>query len=70
MSLDLIDLRIKITPETAAWLEAESRLTGKPKQEILRDLAHSIALEKISGANLLAALAPREGHGGATGGKA
>lgn len=70
MSLDLVDLkRLKITAETAAWLEAEARITGRSKQEILRDEMHRLAVEKIHGARLLAALAPAEANSGDTGGR-
>jgi hypothetical protein len=63
MSLDLVDLkRIKITAETAAWLEAESRETNRSKQEILRDEMHKIALAAKRKARLLLALSPDEGH--------
>ena len=67
MSLDLKDLkRLKITAETDAWLTAESRSTGKSKQDVLRDAAHAIALEKIHAARLLSALAPSDGQAGDT----
>lgn len=70
MSLDLKDLkRIKLTPETLVWLEAESRTTGRGKQEILRDAMHKIALEKHQFANVLSALALAEGLNGAVGGR-
>ena len=69
MSLDLIDFRGKITAETNAWLEAEARTSGKPKQEILRDAVHEIALAKIHAAKLLTALAPAEGISGASRGR-
>lgn len=70
MSLDLNDLkRLKITAETMAWLEAESRTTGQTKQEILRDAMHTIAVQKIHAAKLLAALAPVEGSSGDTRGQ-
>jgi hypothetical protein len=61
MSLDLVDLkRLKITPETAAWLEAESRTSGRTKQEILREAMHQLAVGKIHAAKVLSALAPAE----------
>lgn len=70
MSLDLIDLkRLKITAETSAWLESESRITGRSKQDILRDTVHQIAVEKIHSARLLAALAPVEANSGDTRGR-
>lgn len=68
MALDLIDFRGKITPETAALLEAEAHTSGKDKQEILREYMHEIALKKIHAARVLTALAPAEGRGGASGG--
>lgn len=65
MSLDLADLkRLKITEETKAWLSAESRITGRTPQDILRDEVHKIAVSKIHAARLLAALAPSEGRAG------
>lgn len=65
MSLDLKDLkRLKITEETKAWLDAESRITGRTQQEILRDAVHEIAVQKIHAARLLAAMAPPEGRAG------
>lgn len=70
MSLDLKDLkRLKITAETIAWLESESRITGKTKQEILRDAMHQLACDKIHAARLLAALAPAEALSGDSGGR-
>lgn len=70
MSLDLVDLkRLKITRETAAWLESESRETGQSKQEILRDEMHKIALAAKRKARLLLALSPDEGNSGDTGGR-
>ncbi len=47
VSLELIDFRGKITAETNAWLESESRTTGRAKQEILSDAVHEIALAKL-----------------------
>lgn len=67
MSLDLDDLkRLKITKETMAYLESESRETGRTKQEVLRDAMHEIAIVAIRKAKLLLALSPREGNSGDT----
>lgn len=71
MSLDLEDLkRLKITAETRAWLEVESRSTGRSKQEVARDVLHQIAVKEIHAAKLLAALAPGEANIGDTRGRA
>lgn len=44
---DLRDLRLKVTPETDCWLEAEHRVTGKPKTQIARELLHALVLQKM-----------------------
>lgn len=54
--------RLKITAETRAWLQAEATTSGKSQQDIVRTVLHEIALKKIHGAKLLAALATAEGH--------
>lgn len=56
--------RVKLTEETLAWLEAESKSTGKTRQEILRDTMHELAMQQKRKAKLLLALWPREGHSG------
>ena len=48
MCSELIDVRTKVTRETDAWLESFSRASGKDRSEILRDVLHQIAIEKIS----------------------
>ena len=40
MSLPLIDLHAKVTPEADAVLEAVQRATGKDKSEVVRDVLH------------------------------
>lgn len=45
---DLIDLRAKITHEADAWLDAESKATGRDRCEIVRLALHELALNKIS----------------------
>jgi hypothetical protein len=65
MSLDLKDLkRVKLTADTLAWLESESRETNRSKQEILRDEMHAIAVAAKRKARLLLALSPDEGSVG------
>jgi hypothetical protein len=72
VSLDLVDIkRLKITPETAAWLEAQWRRNpSRSKQEILRDALHDLAIVEIHAARLLTALSPAEGQTGTPGGSA
>lgn len=65
MSLDLKDLkRVKLTTDTLAWLESESRDSSRTKQEILRDEMHKIAVAAKRKARLLLALSPGEGTDG------
>lgn len=45
--LDLKDFRGKITPETDCVLEAESRVTGKDRAEIVREILHEWAQQRI-----------------------
>jgi predicted DNA-binding protein len=52
MSLDLHDQRVKLTPEAHAVLSAQTRLTGKDRSEICREILHAWALEKIKEFNL------------------
>lgn len=53
--------RLEITAETRAWLDAESRITGKKPQKIVRELLHERALKEIAAARLLTALAGTAG---------
>lgn len=46
MSEPLRDVRTKISPLAWAFLEAESRATGREQAEILRELIHRWADEK------------------------
>lgn len=63
MAADLDDLkRLRITPETRAWLQAKAHTTGRSKQEIARDALHEIAVAEIRAAKVLASLAPAEAH--------
>jgi hypothetical protein len=66
MSLPLIDLRAKVTPEADAVLEAVHRSTGKDKSEVVRDVLHRWALQEIHAASVLQSILQREGLGGAS----
>lgn len=65
MGVPLPDLkRLKITPQTRAWLTAEARATRKTFNEVARDALHEIALRKIHEARVLANLVDAEDLGG------
>ena len=68
MSLPLIDLRAKVTPEADAVLEAVQRATGKDKSEVVRDVQHKWAMNEIHAASVLQSILQREGLSGASGG--
>jgi hypothetical protein len=70
MSVELKDFRGRITPETDCAIEAESRVSGKEKQEIVREILHGWALNKIREATVLHRLLVGEGLGGITEGSA
>lgn len=53
MSLDLVDFRGRITPETDCVLEAVSLLTGQDKQAVLRGVMDRWARAQIDGASVL-----------------
>ena len=52
MTTELIDLRTKITALADKWLDIESKVTGKDRCEIAREVLHKIALEHIDEFNL------------------
>lgn len=68
MALELKDYRGRITPETDCVLEAEARSTGKERQEIVREILHAWAMERIHGATVLHNLLRAEGLKGIDGG--
>lgn len=61
MSIPLIDLRAKVTPETDVVLEALHRATGLEKSEIVREWLHEKALLEINKTIELHRLLMREG---------
>lgn len=61
MAADLVDLkRLKITADTRAWLTAEAHVSGRSAQDIVRDVLHAKAQEKIHAAKVITALADGE----------
>ncbi len=68
MSLPLIDLRAKVTPEADAVLEAVQRATGKDKSEVGRDVLHKWEMNEIHAASVLQSILQREGLSCASGG--
>lgn len=71
MSAELKDFRGKITAETDCVLEAINRVTGRDKSEIVRDVLHKWASEKLTMHTVLGRLMQTEGlaaaHGGSSG---
>lgn len=61
MCAELKDFRGKITIEADCVLEAESRVTGKERQEIVREILHEWAIQRIQGATVLHRLLHAEG---------
>lgn len=58
---DLRDFRGKITPETGCVLDAISRVTGRDRSEVVREVLHRWALEEIEKQTVLAGLLDAEG---------
>lgn len=69
MSAELKDFRGKITTETDCALEAIARTTGHDRSEIVREILHKWALEKIHESTVLAGLLAREGLTGESQGR-
>lgn len=61
VSLELRDLRAKVTIETDLVLDAESRALGLDKSEIVRDVLHLWATKRIHAATVLHKLLCSEG---------
>ena len=64
MSAPLKDFRGKITPETDCVLEAMNRVSGKDRSEIVRDILHEWALERLREHSVLHRLLEAEGLAG------
>lgn len=67
MSLDLHDLRAKITPRTHAWLEARHRVTGEEVSAIVREILDQHAERELDVAKVADVLLRREGLPGISG---
>lgn len=67
VSLDLHDLRAKITPRTHAWLEARHRVTGEEVSAIVREILDQHAERELDVAKVADALLRREGLPGISG---
>ena len=70
MSVELKDFRGRITPEADCVLEAEARATGRDRQEIVREILHDWAAQRIHGASVLHKLLLAEGLSGIADGTA
>lgn len=68
MAAELRDLRAKVTPRTAAVLEALNRATGRDKSEIARDILDKWAADQIHAASLIDRMLAVEGEPGIAGG--
>lgn len=68
MSLDLHDLRCKVTPETFCAIAAYARAHDVDKAEVARDVLHRWALRQIQGATMLTSCLRAKGMTGAAAG--
>jgi hypothetical protein len=64
MSLELRDCRAKVTIETDLVLDAESRALNLDKSEIVREVMHAWALNRIHASTVLHKLLCSEGLAG------
>ena len=70
MSSELRDFRGKITIEAHCVLEAENRVTGEDKSEIVRKILHDWAIQKLHVARVTDSLLRSEGEPGIADGAA
>lgn len=64
MAEPLKDFRGKITAETDCVLEAMTRVTGKDRSELAREVLHTWAAERLREHSILNRLLKAEGLGG------
>lgn len=69
MSAELKDFRGKLTAETDCVLEAMNRVSGRDRSEIVREILHKWAVDKIHEHSVLTGLLAREGLAGEYQGK-
>ena len=69
MSLDLKDLRAKITIEADCAIEAVARVRGVERSEIVREVMHQWALQQIETCRVMHNLMRSEGASRASGGQ-
>lgn len=69
MAAELKDFRGKITAETDCVLEAINRSSGRDRSEIVREILHKWAVEKIHEHSVLGRLMEREGIAGESQGR-
>lgn len=67
MSLELMQMKIKLDPETIAILRGESELTGMHQSEILRKVARDWANRKAHANNVYGKHLKRMGFAGVSG---
>ena len=61
MGIELQDFRGRITPETHAVLEGQSRATGQDRQEIARLVLHEWAMRQIHASSVMDSLLQAQG---------
>lgn len=61
MGTDTKDFRGEISRETDVWLEAEERVYGRTRQDVVRELLHAHALKRLHEASVIIRLAEANG---------